>query len=186
MKNKRISGSAIFIHITTYVSLLAAAVCFILYYGNFARYGVLLDIGVTAFTVMYHFGGRLLVGCASNLLPVHYGQAWFRERKFERKLYKFLRVRRWKEKVLTFDPDSFSTEKHTYAEIAKTMTKSEVDHWLNLLLSLASLLFTFIWGQFWVFFVTALVAMIFDAQFIIVQRFNRPIVLRVAKMKGEI
>ncbi len=186
MRKRKISGSAIFIHFTTYISALAAAACFALYYGGALHRGFILDIGITAFVIMYHFGGRLLVGCISNILPFDYSQIWFRERKFEKKLYRLLRVRKWKERVLTFDPDSFSTEKNTYLEIAKTMTKSEVDHWLNELLSLTSLLFSLIWGQFWIFFITALAAMIFDLQFIIVQRYNRPIVLRVAKRKGEI
>ena len=36
------------------------------------------------------------------------------------------------------------------------------------------------------FVITAVAAMIFDAQFIVVQRYNRPIVLRVMGRKGRV
>ena len=58
------------------------------------------------------------------------------------------------------------------------MSKSELDHWINEIISIGSIFFTFIWGCFPAFFITAVLAMLFDAQFIVVQRFNRPIVLK--------
>ena len=125
------------------------------------------------------------MGNVSKLFTIQYGQWWFKERFFEKKLYKLLRVRKWKEKVLTYNPDHFSTKLHTYDEIANTMAKSEVDHWINELIALSSILFALIWGQFWIFLITAIAAMIFDSQFIIVQRYNRPIVLRVAQKRKQ-
>jgi hypothetical protein len=58
------------------------------------------------------------------------------------------------------------------------MSKAECDHWINELISLSTLLFGLIWGETWVFALTAIAAMIFDAQFILVQRYNRPTVIR--------
>ena len=63
------------------------------------------------------------------------------------------------------------------------MAKSETDHWINELLSLSTLLFALLWGEFWIFALTASVAMLFDAQFIVVQRYNRPRVLRLLERK---
>ena len=73
-------------------------------------------------------------------------------------------------------------------EIVNTTLKSELDHWINEIISLSTLLFSIPWGQFWIFLVTAVAAMIFDSQFIIIQRYNRPrIVKNIEKMsrKGE-
>lgn len=65
------------------------------------------------------------------------------------------------------------------------MTKSELDHWINEIISLSTLLFALIWGQFWIFLISALAAMIFDGQFIIIQRYNRPRVMRILKRQEK-
>ena len=65
------------------------------------------------------------------------------------------------------------------------MTKAEFDHWLNELISISTMFFGLIWGQTWIFVVTAIAAMIFDAQFIVIQRYNRPRVIKVLEMEKE-
>lgn len=183
MSKAKKSGPAIFMYCVIGAMLVCAALCFALYYSNIFRNGVILWTGITAFTIMYHFWLRIIMGNVTKLFGIHHSQAWFKERRFERKLYKLLRVRQWKEKVLTYDPDAFSQEKHTLDEIATTMAKAETDHWVNELISLSTLLFSLLWGELWIFLITALAAMIFDAQFIVVQRYNRPIVLRVIEKR---
>jgi hypothetical protein len=178
MKQAKKSGSAILIDCINWVTFLVAIGCFVLYYGGIVRSGVVLWVGVTSFTILYHLGLRIFMGTVTSRWRLRYSHPWFRERSFEKKLYKLLRVRRWKEKVLTYDPAAFSVQNHTLEEIATTMTKSETDHWINQLISLSTLLFAIPWGVFWIFFTTAILSMLFDAQFIIVQRYNRPIVLR--------
>lgn len=172
------SGSALFMYVVIALCILIATVCFILYYADILPYGAVLWTGVTAFTILYHFWGRILLGKLTAHFPIHYRHWWFRECFFEKKLYKLLRVRKWKEKVLTFDPAAFDIKIHTYEELANTMSKAETDHWINELLSLTTLLFPLLWGQFWLFFGTVIVAMLFDAQFIVVQCYNRPQVVR--------
>ena len=61
------------------------------------------------------------------------------------------------------------------------MAKSELDHWINEAISISAILFCLIWGEFWIFLITSIAAMVFDAQFIIIQRFNRPRILKLAK-----
>jgi len=41
------------------------------------------------------------------------------------------------------------------------------------------------WGQFWIFLATSVAAMLFDAQFIIIQRYNRPRLIRLAERKAK-
>ena len=165
------------------VALVITVACFFLYYSGTFQNDVILWVGITFFTVMYHFWLRIIMGNVSKLFTVNYNQRWFRERRFEKKLYRLLRVRKWKEKVLTYNPDHFSSKLHTYEEIANTMAKSETDHWINEIIALSTVFFALIWGQLWIFLITAVFAMLFDMQFIVVQRYNRPIVLRVAERK---
>ena len=67
---------------------------------------------------------------------------------------------------------------YSLEEIANTMSKVEVDHWINEIISLSTLSFGLIWGNFWIFLLTAIIAMLFDAQFIVIQRFNRPRIVK--------
>lgn len=175
------SGPAIFMYMVIAMMLIISSTCFILHYLDIYESTVILWIGIVAFTIMYHFWVRIIMGNVTKLFKdkIKYTGWWFKERKFEKKLYKVLKVRKWKDKALTYNPESFSLKEHSLEEIANTMSKSEVDHWMNELISLSTILFGVIWGHLWIFILSAFVAMIFDAQFIIIQRYNRPRVLKI-------
>ena len=181
------SKSAIFMYSVIIVTIIISSVCFGLYYTNYVENDIVLWIGITAFTILYHFWVRIIMGNVSKLFQkyITYDKKWFKERKFEKKLYKFLKVKDWKDKALTYNPESFSIEKHSLEEIVNTMAKSEVDHWINEVISVSTIFFSLIWGQFWIFFITAVAAMIFDSQFIIIQRYNRPRVVKVMERKSK-
>jgi len=185
MTKTKKSGSAIFMYIVIAVCVVIATVCFILHYGGRFSHPVVLWTGVTAFTVTYHLWVRLLLGNITKLFPIRHTQRWFREQRFEPKLYRLLRVKSWKDKALTYRPEDFSLRDRTLEEIADTMAKSEIDHWVNELISLSTLFFSLIWGAFPVFLITALSAMLFDAQFIVIQRYNRPRIQRILQKKSN-
>ena len=184
-KKEKKSGSATFINWVIAAALLVASLCFVLYYGGTVRQGVVLWVGIVAFTVFYHLWLRILMGRLTAQWRIRHSHWWFRPRPFEKRLHRLLRVRRWKERVLTYDPAAFSTKNHTLEEIANTMSKAETDHWINQLISLTTLLFAIPWGFFWGFLISAVCAMLFDAQFIVVQRYNRPVVLRVLERQRK-
>lgn len=160
------------------LTVMISAVCFTLYYTGMTYNGVVLWSGIVAFTVMYHFWVRIIMGNVTKLFTIRYTQPIFRELPFEKCIYKLLRVRKWRAKVLTYNPDEFIIANHTCEELANTMSKAECDHWINELISISTMFFGLLWGYEWLFIVSAIAAMIFDAQFIVVQRFNRPIILR--------
>lgn len=186
MTKTKKSGPAIFMYCVIGLAITTSIICFILYYRNIYKNNVILWTGITAFTIMYHFWVRIIMGNVSKLFKKHisYKQWWFNEKSFEEGLYKLLRVKEWKGKALTYNPESFSLKEHSLEEIANTMTKSEVDHWINEVISLTTILFAIPWGKLWIFLITAIVAMIFDSQFIIIQRYNRPRVIKLIE-KGK-
>ncbi len=165
------------------LTVLIAAVCFGLYYSNTYKSDVVLWIGIVSFMILYHFGLRILMGKITNSFKISYSHPWYKPHRFEEGLYKILKVRYWKEKVLTFEPDKYDFKNVTLEQLATTMSKSELDHWINELISIISMLFTFVWGCAPAFVISAVLAMLFDAQFIIVQRYNRPIVIRLINRK---
>lgn len=187
MKLFQTSGPALFMYSIIAIGVLLSVLCLCGYYGEYTENDIVLWIGITSFTVTYHFWGRIILGNVSKLFKkyINYKQWWFKERKFEKGLYKILRVKKWKGKALTYNPESFSLKDNSLEAIANTMTKSELDHWINEIISLSTLLFALIWGQFWIFLISALAAMIFDGQFIIIQRYNRPRVMRILKRQEK-
>ena len=65
------------------------------------------------------------------------------------------------------------------------MAKSEIDHWVNEAISISTLLFAILWGELWVFLISAIAAMIFDSQFIIIQRYNRPRIVKILEKQTQ-
>ena len=185
MKDGKLSGPAIFMY-STVALMIAVAVCsFTAYYGGFTDNVVVLWTGIVSFMIVYHFWTRLIMGAISKYWNITYKHPFFKPLTFEKKLYKTLRVRQWRDKVLTFNPDEFLLSKRTLPQIANTMAKAEVDHWVNEIISLSAILFSLIWGAFPLFLITSFAAMLFDAQFIVVQRFNRPKVVRLIEGRNK-
>ncbi len=180
------SGPAVLMYCIIGICALAAAVSFTLYYGNFAENVLILWVGIVTFTITYHLWMRIIMGNVSKLFKVSYKHLWFKENAFEKKLYTFLKVKKWKRKALTYNPELYSVKDRTLEEIADTTAKSELDHWINEIISIVSIFFVFLWGCAPAFIISAVAAMLFDAQFIVVQRYNRPIVLRLMSARERI
>lgn len=181
------SGPAIFMHSVIGITLIISIICFYIYYSGTNISKVILWTGIVCFTIMYHFWVRIIMGNISKLFKKHinYKQWLFKERKFEKNLYKFLKVKDWKDKALTYNPESFSLKEHSLEEIVNTMAKSEVDHWINEAISISTMFFGLIWGKTWIFVLTAIAAMIFDGQFIVIQRYNRPRIIKILERQEK-
>jgi len=186
MKKAKLSGPAVFMYSVMLLTAVLSAVCFYVYYTEICERNAVLWTGIVSFMILYHFGLRILMGNITKRIKINYLHPWFKHYRFEQKLYKLLRVRAWKDKVLTFEPEKYDIKNRTLEQLAETMAKSELDHWINQLISLFSILFFFLWGCAPAFIITAVAAMLFDAQFIVVQRYNRPIVLRVISAKARL
>ena len=119
MKLLNNSGPAKFMYSIITLTLITSIVCFYLYYGGTYKENEILILGIVAFTIMYHFWVRIIMGNVSKLFKEHinYKQWWFKERKFEKKLYKFLRVKKWKGKALTYNPEQFSLKDHSFQHL---------------------------------------------------------------------
>ena len=181
------SGPAKFMYSVIGVCLITCIICFTLYYGNFYKNGKVLWTGVVTFTIMYHFWVRIILGNVSKLFKkkINYKQKWFQELKFEKLLYKLLHVKEWKDKAFTYNPRDFSLKDRSLEDILNTTAKSEVDHWINEAISVSTMFFGLIWGKPWLFIISALCAMIFDSQFIIIQRYNRPRLAKVVQRENR-
>ena len=166
------------------IGLLTLAV---LFGGLYCRLGagVFLTLAVTMGTAGYHLGSRVLCGkCYDHIMNnrADYTRGWYQPRPWEKRLYEILQVKRWKDKMPTFYPETFSARHHTWEEIAQAMCQAELVHETIVLLSFLPVLAALWLGEFWVFFLTSFFAAAFDLVFVILQRYNRP---RVVKLIGK-
>lgn len=130
-------------------------------------------------TTCYHFSMRLLVGLVVPRLfaAADPARKWFQPKAFEPGLYRFLKIKKWKKYVPTYAPDTFSMNQPP-ERIARTMCISELVHLVIVPLSFLPLLLAVPFGEFPVFLTTSLIAAGIDCVFILLQRYNRPRVLR--------
>lgn len=163
----------------------AAALVIFAVLNQIADAGVFLSLAITFGTVFYHFAMRLAVGYGTMMIKcsLNYKNCWFRQKKFEIKLYQKLKVKSWKDKMPTYNPSTFSISEHTVEEVIQTMCISEIGHELNAALSFVPLLFAVIWGEFPVFLITSIIGGMVDMPFVIMQRYNRPRLVRVLEKR---
>ncbi len=169
--------------ITATVAFLLAAIIFKISYdaiGIPALYSMMVTFG----TVFYHFGMRLVVGGLINTRfhnCMNYRRKCFREKPFEKNLYKKLRVRKWKERVPTFTPESFALKRNQVEEIVRASCQAEVVHEIIMVLSFVPLVFSIWVGDMAVFAITSCAACFLELVFVVVQRYNRPRLIRLIR-----
>ena len=164
------------------IFLAALLACGISYY--FVRKSVLLTLEITFGTCFYHFAMRLIVGHGIDGIfhnKMNYNRWWFKERKFEMKFYNFLRVKKWKKLLPTYNPEYYDVRKHSVEEIIGVTCQAEIVHEVNMILSFVPVIFTIWFGSLAAFLITSSVAFCFDGIFVILQRFNRPRLRRLLK-----
>lgn len=141
-------------------------------------------VAISTGTTFYHFAMRLAVGwIVPKMMSNPRRRKWFHQRCFEPKLYKSLRVKQWKDRMPTYHPASFSLEENTLEQIIDNCCVSEAVHEVIICFSFVPLVFAFWWGVFPVFFITSVLAAAVDCSFVIIQRYNRPRLVRILEKK---
>ena len=146
--------------------------------GNAVVEIITISVGVT----LYHFAMRLAVGNVVNLImknEANHNSVWFREKSFEKKLYNLLRVRKWQKYVPTYSPETFDTNKKTVKEIVGATCQSEIVHEVIMVLSWLPIAAIPFLGGTAAIIITSFVSMMIDSVFVILQRYNRPRLVRV-------
>ncbi len=142
------------------------------------------SLAITFGTFFYHFFMRLLVGRIVNGVKHNqfdYSGAWFQEKSFEADFYKKLKIKSWKIGIPTYDPDTFDIKKHSLEEIVMATCQAEVVHEIIVVLSFVPILFSLEFGAVSVFILTSVAAGCFDMIFVLLQRFNRPRLVKMLK-----
>lgn len=164
--------------VLTVTAVLFALTALFIVLAVLTDYSVCLILAITFGTTFYHFAMRLFVG---KMIGHHfnYQSFWFREKAFEKPFYKAIRVKKWKDRMPSYNPATYMTRDIALDEIINTMCRNEVIHEVIALLSFVPILFSFVFDAVSVFVITSIIACLFDLIFVVMQRYNRPRVVRV-------
>lgn len=166
---------------------LTATICFsaiYIYNGIPAFLSLSISFGTTA----YHFCFRLFVGNLFNIFMKNradYTKKRYQVKPWEQKLYKKLKVKKWKGKMPTYDTDAFDASRHSWDEIAQASCQSELVHETNIILSFVPIIFSVWFGSLAVFVITSVCGAVFDLIFVIIQRYNRPRILKMINKSAK-
>ncbi len=144
-------------------------------------------LAITAGTCFYHFAMRLTVGALVPriLKPGAAERPYFRQRSFEPGLYKALKVKAWKNRMPTYNPEEFDPRKHSWEEILQSGCVAEAGHLVMALLSFLPVLTVPVFGAAGVFWGTSVAAAAVDGSFVILQRFNRPRIQKILQKERQ-
>lgn len=162
----------------------------LLAWGLFWRFHreIYLTLAITFGTTAYHLGMRMLVAAFYHVKmknQADYTKKWYQPCPWEETLYRFLRVKSWKSRMPTYDPDTFSAEHHTWEELAQAMCQSELVHETNAVFSFLPLTGSIWFGSFYVFLITSVCGAVFDLTFAVIQRYNRPRAVKIARRQQQ-
>ena len=165
-------------------------VCFLLALTFYLLFpcSILLTLSITLGVAFYHFFMRLLVGSIVDGIfhnRMNYRARWFSSLPFEKKLYSFLKVKKWKKRLPTYAPHAFSMKEHSLEELAMATCQAEVVHEIIILLSFLPIVLAIPFGTFPVFFGTSVCSALIDTLFVMIQRTNRPVLVYLIDKKKK-
>jgi hypothetical protein len=85
----------------------------------------------------------------------------------------------------TYDSALFDPSLHSWTEIARAMCQAELVHEANVIASFIPLFFSVWFGAFSIFMTTSVLAAMYDLLFVLLQRYNRPRVLRMVAREEQ-
>ena len=153
---------------------------------RFTQNRAFFSAAITFGTIFYHLGIRLAVGFLIDARyhnQMDYTKPWFWEKALERKLYRTLQVKKWKKWLPTFTPQEFDMKSRPMTQIVGATCQAEVVHEINMVLSFVPVVFSVWFGSLGVFLLTSCAAFLFDGIFVIMQRYNRPRLIRLLGKK---
>lgn len=168
-------------------STTGAALCITLIY-NFTDIGIFLTLAITFWTIAYHFCIRLIIGQIYNTFMKNnadYTKKWFQTSKLEQSLYKKLNVKKWKKNMPTYDSSLFDNSAHSWEEIAQAMCQAELVHETIIPFSFLPIISAIWFGALPVFVITSVLGALYDLMFVIMQRYNRPRIVKFIKRNNE-
>ena len=144
MKNREFYSPLPKIMVATMLSSFTGCLLFSIFYSSLQvpwLFTMSVICGITAYHMLIRFMSPVILQCIFHR-QYNCRAWWFQQRKWEPEVYRFLKVKRWKGKILSYDPSEFSLKIHSMEEIVNNMCHAEAVHELIMLLSFTTLFFS--------------------------------------------
>lgn len=138
--------------------------------------------------ILYHFLYRIFIGELVSAIDlkkdINYNSLLLHEFGFEKKLYDVLKVKYWKNHMVTAKPYKFNIYDKPFAEVLKSMIVAEKVHVICFFLSYLPILLTFKHSTATAsmtvsaIMLTSFIASLIDLSYVIIQRYNIPRLLK--------
>ncbi len=148
---------------------------------------------------LWFWVGQVCFACSMQLVLMHltapvvrlifrkafdYQNVWFREKKFEKKLYHFLRVRQWREKLPSYDLSAIGLGSNSPQQLVQNMCHFEVVHESIAVVGFLPMLFACYGLNFYLLLAFSLLFALLHLCFVAVQRLNRSYVVKLMGRKA--
>ncbi len=147
---------------------------------------VFFSLTITFGTFAYHLCIRLMIGLVIHSVLKNYAdytRKWYQIKPWEKKLYKAIKVKKWKTRMPTYNTSFFDVTKHSWDEIAQASCQAEIVDETIIVFSFLPIILSIWVGDYLVFLLTSIAAALFDLLFVIMQRYNRPRILKMMKLE---
>ena len=140
---------------------------------------------ISILVTLYHFIYRIIVGETISKIDsdkkIDFNSFLLHEFKFEKNLYEILKVKEWKDSMITAKPCKFDFYNRTPMEILRSMLIAEKVHIVCFFLSYLPLLLIIPFGNPLAFILTSFLASLIDLAYVIIQRYNIPRVVKIIR-----
>lgn len=153
--------------------------CFVLYEVVKMEWSLIVGMimGYTAIHFVLMFISAPIVFLFFRM-KYNYHHSWFVPKKFEEKLHRVLKVKRWKTKIPTYDSRAYSLTEENITNAIQMTCHAEIVHEVIAVLSYLPILFGLFISNYGFFIVLSFVFSVIHLLFSIVQRYNRPRLIR--------
>ncbi len=167
---------------TPFIMLIIALFCFTsgcLFYAFYTKYNLslLFDTFVFFIAIVAHFFIMFLTAPIVQIVfkkKFDYNSNWFKLKKYENQLYAFLKIKKWKNKIVTYNKKLYSVKKHSLIDTIMLTCHAEVVHELIAVTSYLPIILGAFLGDYHILVVMSVVFSVAHVPFILVQRYNRP------------
>ena len=142
-------------------------------------------IVISILITLYHIGFRIIIGETVSRIDtnkeINWNSSLLHEFNFEKSLYEILKVKQWKNYMITAKPYKFNIYNRTLTEILRSMLIAEKTHIICFFLSYLPLILIIPFGAPLAFIITSFLASLIDLACVVIQRYNIPRVLKLIK-----
>lgn len=167
------------------IMLIVAVTMLLCYYIHFlTKISFFLYISIISLTIVAHF---LVMYISAPIVfmifrkKFNYNSFWFRPKKFEKVIFDKIRIKHWKTKVPVYNKNEYSLQSHSSEEIIMNMCHAEIVHEVIILTSYLPILMAFFISHYGILVVTSFFFSCFHLMFVLIQRYNRPRVIRLCE-----